>query len=364
MEAVMNLLYKPDFEETKIAWRHFWNKEAWKRPLVVCDVPKPVVREYRPSYMHAYWQANHKELWARRVEDLEAHFAGREYLAESMPFSSCDFGPDQFAAFISGSTLKFEEGSKSTNWHDPVVEDWAGFEARINEAGPVWSGIMEYAKFLSDAARGRFLVGVCDLHSNMDTLSALRGPERLCMDLLDSPELIQRAMEGVRKLYVPVYEALRKASGIDSNTGSIGWIPFWCEGRYAVIQCDFMCMVSPDVVREFIRPALEEEAAYLDHCIFHLDGPGALRHIDEILSIDDIDAVQWVSGDGQRPMHEWLDVLKKIQASGKGLQIYGVNPEQVKLLHKELSPAGVVYCVNSNDKLEVERLLGWLEANM
>jgi hypothetical protein len=37
----MELLYKPDFEDAKLAWRHYWAKEAWRRPLVVCSVPRP-----------------------------------------------------------------------------------------------------------------------------------------------------------------------------------------------------------------------------------------------------------------------------------------------------------------------------------
>ena len=359
----MQLIYKPDFEDARVAWRHYWAKEAWRRPLVVCNVQREGREEPR-SGAGLHYKRPVDGLWAEHVAYVEECMASREYLAESMPFLSPDFGPDQFAAFISGSALKFSDGSGGTNWIDPVVESWDGFEAKLNTDGPVWKGVLDYARFLAKAARGKFLVGVCDLHSNMDALSALRGPQNLCMDILDCPEQLDKAMAGARALYAPVYEAIREASGINGETGGVGWIPFWCEGRYAVIQCDFMCMVGPEAFDRFVKPALVEEAAHLDHCIFHLDGPGALKHLDGILSIDDIDAVQWVSGDGQRPMHEWLDVLKRIQAAGKGLQIYGVNPEQVKALHKELSPAGVVYCVGAKDKTEAEGLLKWLEANM
>ncbi len=360
----MDLKFKPDFEEAKIAWGHYWAKEAWRRPLVVCSVPKEGATPPQGCGEALHYRQPVEGRWHERFAFVEASVASREYLAEAIPFISPDFGPDQFGAFISGGPLKFSEGSGGTNWIEPAVESWDGFDARIKEGGEVWNGLLGYARFLAKEAKGKFLVGVCDLHSNMDALSALRGPENLCMDIMDCPELLDRAMAGVRKLYAPVYEALREASGIDEATGSIGWIPFWCAGRYAVIQCDFMCMIGPDAFSRFVRPALEEEAAHLDHCIFHLDGPGALKHLDGVLSIGDIDAVQWVSGDGQRPMHEWLDVLKRIQSAGKGLQIYGVTPDQVKALHRELSPAGVVYCVNVKDRREAEGLTKWLEANM
>jgi hypothetical protein len=360
----MTLRYKPDFEAAKVAWGHYWAREAWRRPLVVCTVPKAGTPAPPAGPEGLHYRRPVERRWEEHIAAAEAVMDSREYLAETMPFISPDFGPDQFGAFLSGGTLNFSEGSGGTNWLEPVVASWEGFEAKIATDGPVWKGVLGYAKFLAQAARGKFLVGVCDLHSNLDALSALRGPENLCMDILDCPELLDRAMAGVRRLYAPVYEAIREASGITGETGSVGWIPFWCAGRYAVIQCDFMCMVGPEAFNRFVRPALEEEAAYLDHCILHLDGPGALRHLDGILAINDIDAIQWVPGDGQRPMHEWLDVLKRIQAAGKGLQIYGVTPEQVKVLHRELSPAGVVYCVEATDKSEAEGLLKWLELNM
>jgi hypothetical protein len=79
-------------------------------------------------------------------------------------------------------------------------------------------------------------------------------------------------------------------------------------------------MVSPEISRKYIIPALEEEAAFLDHCVYHLDGPGTMPHLDDILAVKDIDVIQWVSGAGQPPMHTWLDVLTRCQKAGKGLQ--------------------------------------------
>lgn len=358
----MKLAFKDDFEGTKIAWRHFWAREAWKRPLVVCDVPREG-EPIPPGYAdRRYFNAINGN-WEEQMSRVDAWFSRREFLAESVPFFAPDFGPDQFAAYLSGSELQFDAATLYTNWHAPVIDDLETFEIKLHRESRIWKDSLDYARFLSKAANGRFLVGVCDLHSNLDALSALRGAETLCMDLLDQPEMVDRVLKQIRELYVPVYEALREASGINAETGGIGWIPFWSDGRFAVVQCDFMAMISPEMVRRYVLPSLEEEAGFLDHCIFHLDGPAALHHLDDILSISDIDAVQWVPGDGQKPMHEWLDVLKKVQAAGKGLQIYGVSPEQVKALSKELSPAGVAYCVGARDKPQVEELLKWLEAN-
>jgi len=182
------------------------------------------------------------------------------------------------------------------------------------------------------------------------------------MDFYDAPDAVMARMLEARRLYQPVYDGLYEAGGMAGQGGSIGWTPFWCDGKFATIQCDFICMVSPEIAREYIIPALAEEAAFLDRCVYHLDGPGALPHLDDILAIKDIDVIQWVSGAGQKPMWQWLDVLKKCQAAGKGLQIYDISTEDAKTLHRELDPVGVVYCLNE-DRDSILAFADWLVKN-
>jgi len=356
----MQLQYKPDFEEARNAWNHYWAGECLKRPLVVVQAPRPS----RPAIeiKDRYWNATHG-LWDAQFAQIDAWLDAALFLGESIPFFCPDLGPDQFAAFF-GAELKFSPDSRQTNWVEPRITDWrAALPLKLDKTNAAWCVILEYCRRLAEHARGRFLVGMIDLHSNADTLSALRGPANLCMDFYDCPELIAQAMQDVRRAFRPVYEAIYKAAGMSRTTGTIGWIPFWCEGRFATIQCDFICMVSPEISRRYILPALEEEASFLDHCVLHFDGPGALPHLDDILAIKRIDAIQWVPGAGQPPMHTWLDVLKKCQAAGKGLQIYDVTFDEIRILHKELKPNGVVYCPNVKSETEARAIMAWLERN-
>jgi len=358
----MKLETKPDFEEVKQRWRAYWAGEVCGRPLVVASVRRngaAAMGAGEGRYRNALGGA-----YAAELARNEACVAGTRYLAEGLPFFSPDHGPDQFAAFL-GARLEFaEQGSDHTNWVTPMVDDWSEFlPLAVDPGGATYRSVLDYARMLGEHARGRYLVGICDFHSNADALLAIRGAERLCMDFYDCPDLVAEAMRQVRALYEPVYNAIYEAAGIGEETGSIGWAPFWSDGKFATIQCDFICMVSPEIARKYILPALEEEAAFLDRCVYHLDGPGALVHLDDILAIEDIDVIQWVSGAGQPAMHTWLDVLKKCQAAGKGLQIMGVGLDAIKGLHRELSPQGVVYCVNAKTEQEVEEICRWLEAN-
>jgi hypothetical protein len=81
-----------------------------------------------------------------------------------------------------------------------------------------------------------------------------------------------------------------------------------------VTSSDFICMISNDNFRELILPELLEEVEYLKgNIIFHLDGPGALKHLDDLIAIPNLAGIQWVYGDGQPSTKHWIDVLKKIQ---------------------------------------------------
>jgi hypothetical protein len=357
----MHLAGKPDFDTAAAMWEHYWNRELLDRPLVVAQVPRPGMS--RVTLGHNYAGALAGRI-PEHLDLIDRWLERTEFLAEAIPFVSADFGPDQFAAFL-GTDLQFSDDSPDTNWAVPVVEDWReSLPLSIDQDNRIWQRVQSYTRELADHGEGRYLVGVHDIHSNADALSALRGPQRLCTDFYDCPELVGEAMRQVRLLYRPVYERLFDAGRMGGERGSIGWTPFWCRGRFATIQCDFLALVGPDLARRTIIPALEEEASFLDHCVYHLDGPGCLPHLHDLLAIPGIDAIQWVSGAGRAPMYEWLDVLKACQKAGKGLQVYGIpDVDIVRQLSRELDPRGVVYCLEVDHRDDVLRLLDWLRRN-
>ncbi|HXK44985.1 MAG TPA: hypothetical protein PL060_03455, partial [bacterium] len=178
-------------------------------------------------------------------------------------------------------------------------------------------------------------------------------------------------MLSLRKEFPLISDMLYKA-GID-NDGlgtTVSWTGgFYSEKNFGVVQADFICMMSPEMFRKFVLPALEEEIEYYDYSYFHLDGPGALKHLDDILSIKKLSVLQWQPGDGQKPNFQWLEILKKAQKAGKAVHVFGnsmqpLTAEIVKKLHKELDPTLVVYDgIPIKDRKEFENLSSWLEKN-
>ncbi len=175
---------KPDFHEACERWNHYWAGEVWKRPPVVGAVPKP---GYKPGGVsHRYYKAIHG-LWDEALTEFDAYLDSMEFPAETIPRFDPDLGPDQFAAFFGGD-LKTVEDSKETSWIDPIVDDWSKtLPFTFDQYNPWWQKLLSYSRKAADHSCGRYLIGVCDLHSNADILRALRGTERLCTDFYDVP---------------------------------------------------------------------------------------------------------------------------------------------------------------------------------
>ncbi len=362
---MLNLSTKPDLKETHMRWRHFWRGEVYQRPVVVTCVPRrgvaatDVADVYGRRYYHAV-----NGLWEQQLALIDRWLEQVCFPGDMIPYFSPDFGPDQWAAFY-GAKLQFSDESLMTNWVDPIVNDWNSvLPLTFDPQNPTLRKILEYADCLARHGDGRYLVGQIDAHSNADALSALRGPERFMMDLYDCPELIERAMRDVRRSYQPVHAALVKAGRMCSGRGFVLY-GVWHEKSFQVVQSDVICMMGQEHFRRWVLPALEEEIACHDRVYFHLDGPGALRHLDDILGIPGYWILQWQPGDGQKPNWQWLDILKKAQAAGKAVHVFGpgLNLEAMKAVHRELDPARVVYSPDVPSEAEARMLVEWLARN-
>ena len=351
------LEFKPDFEDAKRHWAAFWQREIIDRPLIHITAPKDPDKKTPP----AVYMEGHDGNFETPIANMLERAANTYFGGDAMPSYTPSFGPDMFAAFM-GADLQFSPDSTNTNWAVPFVDDWdQALPLKLDEGSVWWQRMLEFMRRLAEATTGKMLIAHIDLHSNMDALLAIRTGQRLCEDLMDQPEVIDRAMREVRALYVPIYDALYEA-GQMSRYGTKGWVPAYHDGKTNTVQCDFACMVGPAMFRRYILPALEEETAFLDHSLYHYDGPVALVHLDDILGIETLDGIQWTPGSGDKPFIEWMDLFKRIQNAGKNLYI-PCSLDQIPIYQKELKPEGVFYCTSAPSVEEADKAVDWLVRN-
>ena len=99
--------------------------------------------------------------------------------------------------------------------------------------------------------------------------------------------------------------------------------------------------VSPQVAQEWILPDILTEMAPLERSIFHLDGPQALRHLDLLLALPQLDAVQWVYGAGRGPAARWIDVYRRIRAAGKSIELLAEDANDALTMIDAIGVEGV-----------------------
>ena len=61
-----------------------------------------------------------------------------------------------------------------------------------------------------------------------------------------------------------------------------------------MLQCDLSYMISPQMFGRFVLPELAASCRRLGNPAYHLDGPGEIPHVDMLLSIPELRAMQYV----------------------------------------------------------------------
>ncbi|MEI7633367.1 MAG: hypothetical protein WCK47_03700 [bacterium] len=304
--------------------------------------------------------ADIRERWFNfdwRLDCHKAFLMATEYHAEGFPSFFCNLGPDVIAAFL-GAELSF---AQDTSWAHPFVHDWEALPSlRFDAENPFWKAMENFLRLATEHGRGKWITQTGDLHSGADALSALRGPEELCMDIIENPAEIAKRLDECHEVWLEVVQRHCKIILPATEGLTTSWIPLAVHGRYAVLQNDFSCLVSGNVFDSMFAGVLRREAQALDWAVYHWDGPDAIRHMDSICALPEIRAIQWVPGAGQPPMAQWIDLLHKVQARGKGLTLFCEAGEVIPLT-EELRPEGLMLFAGANDGDEARTLIKEVE---
>ena len=325
----------------------FWQRANHERPLITARVtrpdaaPLPLPRDLAQQWLDADYVVDHE---IRRMQ-------GSVYIADALPMLCPNVGPD-FLGALCGCDLSF---SPTTSWAKHCVTDWAQYPPLVfDESNRWWQKIREITELAMQRAQGQYLVGITDLHAGLDGLVSLGGPEKLCYDLVDDPGMIKRRTMELFQVFREV--VVRSAALTQGQQGTINWMGIWHPGTWYVSSCDAICLIGAEMLESFVLPELLIELEMLDASIFHLDGPGALKHLDRLLEIDQLDGIQWVYGAGQPSAAHWIGVLKRIQDAGKCIQV-NIRPSDILPLCEQLRPEGVMYCLECDGVEEAEWVL-------
>ncbi len=260
----------------------FWDGALDGPPLLWLTVPnaKTGMPPQEPSSDEALW--TDLDYFVAATED---RLARTWYGGDALPISNPWLGPDQFAAWL-GAEMELKP-REYTSWVKPFVEDWNDFpEFHIAPDNPWWRLYLDMLRRCVERGKDKWVTPYPDLHTGIDALSAIRGGERLAMDLLAQPDAIHRAMKQMTALFKYVVDVASEII-LPAGQGTTNWTGGWSQRRFVCIgQNDFTCMISPGMFDAFCWRDTVETCNHADVSIFHLDGPGCAAHLDRILRIE------------------------------------------------------------------------------
>ena len=303
-------------------------------------------------------------------------------MADMLPVANTQLGPGSLAAILGGVF----EGGEDTIWihprpattpdgepsgvdgrtighpHSPsavrVVGGSAADDIIFDPAHPNWLLHKALLTACKQKAQGHYYVGMPDLMEGLDVLAALEGTDKVLLDTVMRPEVLERQVQQINDIYFQVFDELYDIIR-EGDEMAFCYFSSWAPGRMSKLQSDISTMISQDDYRRFVQPFIREQCQKIDYTLYHLDGVGAMHHLDALLEIDELNAIQWTPGVGepQGGSSKWYDLYRKILAGGKSIMACWVTLDELHPLLDNIGGDGVHIEMDFHNEREVEEAM-------
>ncbi len=363
--------FKPDFEQVKFEFCAFWQNENHKRALIAVTAPLDDGKGYERLYdINRFNDNDYQSIthwWCDPDENVKRHeyiFKHTYYGGEALPIAFCNWGAMVLCAFY-GSTPIF---NKKSVWYNKVIIDWDSWSFNFDKnRNQYYKTMVEITNAFVKHGKGRYFAGMPELGSAGDVLSLMRGMDSMCLDIYDCPDRLKASIDYITCSFLCLQDELYSIIKPTGGGGStLAWMSLWMPGKNGnQLACDFSWVISNADFKKFFMDELLAEATWSDFPVYHLDGPMCMKnHLDLLLEIPKIKAIQWTPGAGSPPASTkgYLPIYRKILQSGKRL-ILIAEPHEVDLLTKELPPQGLFIKTTAHDKQQADALIKSAEEN-
>jgi hypothetical protein len=348
----MNLTWKQNWEDSKKRYLDWWNGKGlvismWEH-LEKDGKPHESVAAPLPSKdINQYW---FDPDW--RAANIHYQLSKSSFKADILPVANTQLGPGSLASVL-GAEL---EGGEDTIWikHNEDIGD----EIIFDEENRWWKLHLDLLKACKKKSKGKYFVGCPDLIEGLDTLAGLKGIQSVLTDMLMRPEVLKSQLQKINEIYFRVFDAIYEIIREDDEM-AFCYFSIWGPGKVSKLQCDISGMISEGDFRLFALPYLREQCQRIDYTLYHLDGVDAIRHLDAVLEIDELNAVQWTPGEGEPQGGNkcWYDLYGKILAKGKAVMPCWVELNELTPLLDHFGANGLNVLMHFKSEKDIDEAL-------
>lgn len=343
---------KPDFDECIARIYAWYDQKIIDRPPVRFHHHNVEYERHRA--IAGPWKTA-EERWLDldfQIRTFTDSLQGATFLGETFPVFWPNLSAVVYNLFL-GQRPDFDD---VTAWVHPCVNDLDHLPPlKVQRENRYYRAVEQLSAKALAVAEGKFLVGYTDMYAGIDCTAALRGAERMCLDLIMDPEGLKRLISAAFTEYAEVYSRF-DATLKSHRQLSVTWMNLPSFETFNVLACDFAVNISPAHFDEFCLPVIRREAQCYVHNVFHVDGKGVAKNIDSILTLPNLAAIQWVQGYGiDQPILQWIPLIETIQQAGKSV-IVDLVPAELDAFMRQVDPAGIMLWINAEPEHQAEIL--------
>ena len=332
-----------DWDRVKKSYNDWWDKKS-KNAVIGAMVKSYQPSEKLPAKPLLTQNNVHLNFTADEVLDaIEYHLSQYEFIGDAFPYFNMDcFGPGVIAAFL-GCEMDNNNGETGIWFHPSKKLDINTFNPVYDGDNPILNRIKELFRKSAQRFEGKILLSMPDLGGVADVLSSFFPGEELLYEMYDNPEAVISAIKKLDALWQRFYNEFAK----ELNSASFGytdWSNIYSSKKSYVIQSDVTYMLSNEMFKEFVYDSVKLHTKNLERTVFHLDGVGELKNLNDLLAIKELTAVQWVPGanSGKDTFFEWMDVYNKILSADKLVQILEGKYEDIENIVRSVDKKGYI----------------------
>lgn len=348
--------WKTNFEETKTHYLDWWQGRGivlsmWEHLYKDGAPHEPVPSPPPPHDLQQQW---FDPQW--RADNLHYQLSRSSFKADILPVANTQLGPGSLAAIL-GAEL---EGREDTIW----IREQEGWDGNVvlDPHNPWWKLHQDLLQTCVQRSQGRYMVGCPDLVEGLDVLAGLKGPDNVMIDMIMDPEGTLQQLQQVNDAWFTVFDRIYEIIQQDGEM-AFCYFSLWAPGSTAKLQVDLSIMIGEDDFRTFALPFLREQTERIDYSLYHLDGVDAIRHLNALLELEQLNAIQWTPGYGQPQGGDpcWYDLYRRILAAGKSVMLNWVQLDELEPLIQAVGNQGLHINVDFKNEAEIDKALAILQ---
>jgi len=258
---------------------------------------------------------------------------------------------------IAGCRVMAHPGSL---WAEACLEDIHDRRPICFDPGNPWfMKLIEFTREMVRSARGRFPVAAPQIRGPLDVLAALRTPEQMCIDLLESPDAAASLLCELTDLWIEIGRAVLAILPSFSG-GYMARMGSWAPEPILTLQNDVSTMLSPDIFRELVLPCDRRIVEAFPRTEYHVHG-SEYHQIENLLTLDRLTTIEFTLEHtlGGAPLETTLPVIRRM-LDRRPVLLAALDTETADRCVRELPARGLCVMLASSSNNMPAPFIQWI----